>query len=103
MIPSLYAFALLALAAFRSWVLLARDDITKNLRQWMFLRTGGVVNAARSAFWWEFVQCPWCFGFWIAIAWYIAWLIWATGALVLAVPFALSAVVALIEEHRDSD
>lgn len=41
----------------------------------------------------EFITCPWCLGFWTALAWWAAWLAWPHAAVLVAVPFALSAAV----------
>lgn len=82
-IPGVWAFALLALASYRSWRLLAEDSILNRPRAWA-VRSEGVS---------EFLSCPWCAGFWVALAWWGAWLLWPHGALVAAVPFALAAAV----------
>lgn len=56
---------------------------------WLDKRTGN-----RGGNWADyFITCPWCAGFWITLAWWIGWLIYPYGALVAAVPFALSAAV----------
>jgi hypothetical protein len=85
-IPSIWPFALLALAAFRTWLLLAEDSILDRSRAWL-------VRSERVS---EFVSCPRCFGAWCVLAWWGAWLAWPHGALVVAVPFALSAVVVFL-------
>lgn len=46
----------------------------------------------------QFIECPYCFGAWIAIAWWGTWLIWPTESLYAATPFVLSAGV--IAAHR---
>jgi hypothetical protein len=80
-----FQFTILALAAYRTWAILAEDDLTEPLRRRL------------SPAWAAFVVCPWCLGFWVAVAWAAAfWVderaVWA------AVPFALSAVVGLVYE-----
>ena len=78
MIPEPWAFALLALAAFRVWKLIAEDTLLdrplRRLREW------------------EAVTCPWCSGAWITVAWWAAWLLWPHGTLVAAVALAVDAL-----------
>lgn len=93
-VPSWWAFTLLTLAAYRTWRLLAHDLIHDPLRH-------RLVRAESKQE--EFLQCPWCAGFWIALAWWLAWCAWPHGTLVAAVPFALSAIVALIAVNLDPD
>lgn len=98
-VPSLWAFLLLALASYRTWHLLAEDTILDRPRRALLRlgdwRTAGdpVPDTYRTDLG-EFIRCPWCLGFWIATAWWAAWLVW-DDTLVVAVPFALSAVLAL--------
>lgn len=74
-------FLILALGAYRVWQLLAEDDLTKPLRKRVGVK------------WLGFVTCPWCLGFWVCLAWALAF--WADHRAVwVAVPFALSTVVA---------
>lgn len=98
-VPSWYELALLALAAWRVFQLVGDDDILDRPRRYL-LRLGDQ---------WEkegdpvpdnyrinlgiFISCPYCAGFWIALAWWGAWQIWPHGSLVIAVPFAISAGV----------
>lgn len=84
MIPSPWEWALLALAAFRVWKLIADDTITEPLRK----------RYVDGHEWREtFTECPWCAGFWIALAWVGAFWLWPHWTLVAAVPFAVSAAV----------
>lgn len=49
----------------------------------------------------KLIRCPWCVGYWISAAVWLAWLAapaWTTG---LAVPWALSAAVGLIAKQLD--
>src|SRR5690606_17944281 len=58
--------ALLALAAYRLWRLVALDYITESLR-FRFLPEGTVRST--------FVTCPWCLGTWLVLAlWLVTWL-----------------------------
>lgn len=76
---------LLALAAWRVFQLIAEDEILNRPRRY--------VTARLDAKWQLFIECPYCAGFWIAVAWWVAFQIWEFGTLVVAVPFALSAGV----------
>lgn len=85
MIPSPWEAALIALAAYRLWRLIAEDEITDPLRD----RLLGNEWASK------LVECPWCLGAWVTAGWWGAWWAWPD-ALVVAVPFALSAAVGLV-------
>lgn len=89
MIPQPWAFALLALAAFRVWKLIGDDAVLDRPRDWLLKR----IEWKLGTDWEYFITCPWCAGFWIMLAWWIGWLIYPYGAIVAAVPFALSAAV----------
>lgn len=84
-VPEWWEAAILALAAWRSFQLLAVDDILEAPRRY--------VTAHISEYWEDFLTCPYCAGFWIAIAWWVAWQIWPVGSLAAATPFMLSAGV----------
>lgn len=88
-IPNWYALLLLALAAYRIWRLAAWDEITEPARL-AITRYKKPGYHGRLA---EFLQCGFCLGFWVALAWWILWLVWPHGALVAAVPFAISTLV----------
>lgn len=97
-IPSWYGFILLSLAAWRSWYLLAYDDIlsrprryvTKVPRSW---KEGD--PAPRGSRYWliDWLECPFCSGWWSAIIWYGTFLVWPHGTLIAAVFCALGAGV----------
>jgi hypothetical protein len=108
-IPSWWEFALLALAAFRVYRLIAEDTILDRPRRRILRlgrdweKQGDPVPENYRAEWGTFLTCPWCAGFWITLAWWAAWLIseeWATWA---AVPWAASAVVALVAKNLDAE
>lgn len=84
-VPDWWEAILLALAAWRCFQLLAEDDILERPRAWAVKRL--------SDKWQDFITCPYCAGFWIAVAWWVAWLIWPYETTVVAVPWALSAGV----------
>ena len=93
-VPNWYALILLALAAYRVFRLLAHDTVLDPVRH-------RLVRAESKQE--EFLQCPFCLGFWISIAWWFAWIFSAHWTLVVAAPFAISAVVALVAVNLDPD
>lgn len=88
MIPEPWEFVLLALAVYRVFKLIAEDTILDRPRAWVLKRLSDT--------WDLFLQCPWCLGWWLSLAWWGAWLIAGDWALLAATPWALSAVVALV-------
>jgi hypothetical protein len=82
--PSPFEAALLALAAWRVWHLIALDDITDRPRRYV---TDGRDKLL------EFVECPFCMGFWIALGWVVAFAVDDTVTLWAALPFAVNAGV----------
>lgn len=86
-VPGWWPFLLLALAAFRCWRLLAYDEIITKQRIALLHRRKLLA---------EFVLCPWCLGAWLSLGIYLLWVWVPTAALLVAVPFALSAAVGLI-------
>lgn len=105
-VPDVYVLLLLALAAFRLWRLLAWDIITRPVRERLLHRRDGgdVTDSSRyRPHVDEFVHCPWCLGAWLGIAWWIAWLVWPRATVAAAVPFAISAVLALVASNLDEE
>ncbi len=99
-IPGVWAFVLIAAASYRVFHLIAEDVILDRPRR-MLLRLGGWQEPEQPppgyrAKLGEFITCAWCAGAWISGAWWLAWLIWEEWAVVVAVPFALSAGVAFL-------
>jgi hypothetical protein len=98
-IPGWWPAALLGAAAWRVFQLIAFDEILEGPRRYVtrlgktWKKDGDPIPAAYREKIALFVTCPYCAGFWIALAWWGAWQIWPHGTLVAAVPFALSAVV----------
>ena len=92
--PSPYEAILLALAAWRVWHLIAEDDLTESLRRHV---TDGRDKLT------EFVECPFCLGFWVALAWVVFFAVWDDGAVWAALPFALNAVVIGVNHWLSSD
>jgi hypothetical protein len=93
-VPETWPFALLALAAWRTFKLLSEDAILDRPRDRL-----APPDSRRD----HFLSCAYCLGAHCALAWWLAWIVSAHWATVVAVPFALSAVVALIAVHGDSD
>lgn len=93
-VPGWWEFVLLGLAAFRVWRLVAEDLIFEPLRA-RLLATDSTAE--------EFVTCPWCSGFWVALGWWAAWEVWPHATVVIAVPFALSAIVGLVAANLDPE
>lgn len=99
MIPDWYEIVLLSLAAWRVWHLIAEDDILDRPRRYItrlgpkWEKEGDPVPPDYRVGLANFLTCPYCFGFWVAIAWWIAWLIFPYETLVAAVPFVISAGV----------
>ncbi len=87
MIPDWWTTALLALAAFRTWKLIGDDTILDRPRTWIVKRGGEYVETL--------LECPWCAGAYVSVAWWLAWYFWPHGTLVASVPFAISALVGL--------
>lgn len=92
--PGWLPLVLLSLAAFRVWRLVGEDVILDRPRKWLI---------GRGAKYDEWVSCPWCAGAWISVLWWLAWVAWPHWTLVVAVPFAVSAVVGLIGANIDPE
>lgn len=111
--PDWWEFALLALAVFRVYRLIAEDTILDRPRKWL-LR--GPLDT------WEkegddpgddyrldlgiFITCYWCLGFWlsgVALALYCLVVEWLGVFSFLVCWFALSATVALIAKNLDRE
>lgn len=97
-IPSWWEFLLLALAAWRVFRLISEDDILNRPRRWVLRldpdwEEGDEPNEEFRFKWSEFITCPYCAGFYISVLWWGAWMIWPHATVMLAVPWAISAVV----------
>jgi Protein of unknown function (DUF1360) len=112
-IPELWTFALLALAAFRLTRLIGWDVVTRPLREPLTGRQeSGSAKQARDShkgrrMQWhqekldDFIDCPFCVGFWTCVAVWVLWDAWPRWITFLAVPWALSAVVGLVTKDLD--
>lgn len=98
-IPEVWPSILLALAAWRTFQLLVNDDILDRPRRWLLRlgndweKDGDPVPPEYRVRWALFLTCPYCFGAWVAIAWWVAWEIDDYWTEVISIPFALSAGV----------
>lgn len=97
-IPNWYELALLGLAAWRTFQLLAFDSILDKPRRYVTRlpqewKDGDEIPKSYREYITLFIECPYCAGFWVALAWWGAWQIWPHGTLVVATVFALSALV----------
>ena len=105
-VPSWYVLVVLALAAFRLTRLIGWDDFPPIRRiRWLLLKTtvdrtmtstaaaeNGRYRHGRPTLA-AFVECPYCLGFWIALAAYLFWQVWPDGTMIVLFPFALSTLV----------
>lgn len=89
-IPSWLSLALLALAAYRTYRLIADDEILDPVRD--RLAPDGSKRA-------HFIACAACLGAWVSLGWWLAWCAWPFWTLVVAAPAAISAVVILIAKY----
>ena len=94
----------LVLAGHRVFHLVAADTITKRWRERILgwdddqRRNGWPRDWKRLA---EFIHCPWCLGFWIAVSGWIAFQHWPHATMTYAAwPLAISSGIALIISHE---
>lgn len=85
----------MGLAAWRVWHLIAKDDITERPRVWALERLDDK--------WDDFIECPFCAGFWISLGWVGAYVLWPEGAVWAALPFALNSVVVVVNYWLSKD
>lgn len=93
MIPEPWEAVILALAAWRLWLLLAEDTILDVPREAALRRLDRKGEL--------FITCPRCAGFWIGLVLYVAWWLWGDSTLYVALPFAINAVVAFLAAGYD--
>jgi hypothetical protein len=104
-VPDWWAVLLLAGAAYRIWRLLAIDDITEKPRRWVLRlgdwQEGDDAPEGYRVKWGEFLECPWCAGFWISCLWYGAWQWEPKWTLAIAALFTINLGVGLIRGNLD--
>lgn len=104
--PDWFSLVLLALAAFRTWRLIARDTILDWPRHWAVglpvkWQEGDPVPAGYREHLAIFLECMFCSGFWNSLLWWGAWEIWPRWTLIVAAPWAVSALLALAAKNLD--
>lgn len=99
---SWWTYFLLTMAAYRIYRLIAMDTLLDIPRAWLVGLSGWKEGTPpppgyrqRLA---EFLVCPWCLGFWVALGWWGAWQLWPHAILIASVPLALSTGVGLIAQ-----
>jgi hypothetical protein len=108
-IPDWWETVILGLAAWRVFHLLAFDDILDRPRRYItrlgpkWENEGDPVPSNYRVRLANFLVCPFCFGFWIALSWWGAWIIWPHETLVAGVPFMLSAALVAAHTFLSSD
>jgi hypothetical protein len=108
-VPNWWEAALLAVAAWRTFQLIAYDTILDQPRHLIFglgrkWKEGDRVPETYREYIPLFVECPYCAGFWIALGWWGAWQIWPHGTLVAAtVGFLSAGVIALAKVLTTED
>lgn len=101
-VPNWYELILLSLAAFRTFRLIAADTILDGPRERIIQRAAWQLpNGKYRKKLDEWVHCPWCMGFWVSLIWWGFYLITPEWSVRLAVPWAISAVVALVAVNLD--
>jgi hypothetical protein len=106
--PGAWVTIILLAAAFRIWRLLAEDFILDRPRHWIVnlprnWKEGDAIPKNYREKLAEFINCPWCFGFWISIAVWGLWQINEHWTEVLCVPLAISAGVGLVVHNLASE
>jgi hypothetical protein len=101
-IPNWFELLVLALASWRTWKLLAEDDILNRPRRYVTglnstWKAGDPTPKEYRYGLAEFITCPYCLGFYVALGWWGLWQAWPHGALVAASLAALSALVPLVD------
>lgn len=97
-IPNWWEVILISFAAWRTFRLIAEDDILDRPRR-AILRLdpdwqhGDDPNDEYRFTWGEFITCPYCAGFWITLAWWGSWLEFPRATLLVAAPLAINTIL----------
>lgn len=91
--------AILGIAAWRTFNLLAHDKILDRPRRWAlrldpgWAKPGDATGDDYRLKWAIFLTCPYCAGFWISVAWFAAYQVSEFWTLFAAMAFVLNAIV----------
>ena len=108
-IPDWWETLILTAAAWRIFHLLAHDDILNRPRRYVtrldprWRKEGDPTGMTYRETLGNFITCPFCLGFWIALATWGLWELWPHGALVAATPLTFSAVVVAAQRYLSSE
>jgi hypothetical protein len=94
-VPNWYELLLLGLAAYRTWYLIGMDTILDKPRAWVVGKGGEYVETM--------LECPYCAGTYVSLAWWGAWQLWPHGTLVVAGVVAIMAIIPLVERILSDD
>lgn len=105
-VPDPWSALILVACIYRLWRLLAEDTILDQYRyQLVGLPTnwqeGDEIPPAYRSGLAQFINCSWCFGFWIGLAVWGVWELVPYWTEVISIPFALSAGVGVIRARLD--
>lgn len=106
-IPDWFQLLVLALASWRTFKLLAEDDILDRPRRYVtrlgssWEKEGDKLPDGYRMKLAEFISCPYCLGAYCALGWWGLWQAWGHGTLVAASLVALSALVPLVNRLTD--
>lgn len=79
------------LAAARVTVLLVNDVILAAPRD--RLLAWSLNHGGEDGYPFTLLTCHWCMGWWVSLAWFVAWCRWPDGAALAAVPWAIATLV----------
>lgn len=104
-----FEIILVAIAAWRTFNLIAFDKVLNQPRQWLVKlgwdwKEGDEIPEQYKLDWAYFLTCPYCAGFWISFVWWVAWLIAPHPVAIFAVLFFFATtVVALAKPLTPED
>ena len=96
-IPDWYQLAIVGIAAWRVFNLVAYDKILDRPRNWLLglpwaWNTGDTIPDRYRMKWALWVTCPYCAGFWVGLVWFAAFEITSFWTTFVAIPFVLNAI-----------